>query len=755
MEPEPRSISSGCVRYERTPGAVPSASSFLTDAGNAVCSNSTASGDTVSNAACGKLTIDAAMHLHHHPLCLNGRTWPLARPSESFFRASRGQNRPKPACIDVEHGQKSICRSTSTFMRMQLALLLSIAGLANATRAIAQRAEENAVTVASDAFGTTIGSQIIGLYSSTDARGFSPQQAGNIRIEGLYFDQQTTNMTACIVRETSMRIGIAAQSYSFPSPTGIADLSLRTPGDSRAFSGIISRGPFDGLNILLEQQIPVIADKLSVDVCAAYVQNINVEEYDRRDSTFAFGSTLRWRPSSKTEIIPFWSYVAGGDHEPLPGVYTDGTVPLPLFREQNLGSQTWTSQAWRMTNLGVILKSALGEHWQLIVGTFYSGERDPLSFDPYLELTSNGMASSYVDATPMQIAQSTSGEIRLQRSWTQGSHRHQVLITTRGRSPERTYGGDDDIYLGTTHLTNQIQVPEPLISFSPRSQDDTRQVDFGMSYEELWSNIGSAAFGVLRSSYVRTISSPGLMPQTTRDKPTLINLRLALELHRDLVAYSSFTQGLEDSALAPVSAVNRGEPPSATRTSQVDGGIRYAPGKLQLILGVFDIHKPYLNLDSNDVYRPIGNLRTKGLENSLSYSNSGLTLLGGVVALRPTVERTALEFGATGSEPLGPVPLTLTANVDYAPPDWGPWAASLQWSRLSSRYATNDNDVRLPALATLGAGVRYQWKIGAKSCTIRVDGSNLTNAQGLQLSNLGLVLPELGRSVALTLEADL
>src|ERR1700728_1938273 len=73
-----------------------------------------------------------------------------------------------------------------------------------------QRAEDNVVTAAEDAFGTSIGLQSVGLYSQNDARGFDPQQAGNLRIEGLYFDQETFATSPCMVRETAMRIGIAA-----------------------------------------------------------------------------------------------------------------------------------------------------------------------------------------------------------------------------------------------------------------------------------------------------------------------------------------------------------------------------------------------------------------------------------------------------------------------------------------------------------------------------------------------------------------
>ena len=69
-----------------------------------------------------------------------------------------------------------------------VAAILALAAVASAQ---AQRADENAIVAASDAFGTSVGLQTVGLYSPTNARGFNPAQAGNLRIEGLYFDQQT------------------------------------------------------------------------------------------------------------------------------------------------------------------------------------------------------------------------------------------------------------------------------------------------------------------------------------------------------------------------------------------------------------------------------------------------------------------------------------------------------------------------------------------------------------------------------------
>ena len=151
----------------------------------------------------------------------------------------------------------------------------------------------------------------------------------------------------------------------------------------------------------------------------------------------------------------------------------------------------------------------------------------------------------------------------------------------------------------------------------------------------------------------------------------------------------------------------------------------------------------------------MGLLRYRGVESSFSYSNdAGLTVLLGGVLLQPRVDRVFPEPGATGNVPLGPVPLTVTANVDYAPPRWGPWAASLQWNRLSSRVATTDDSIYLPALATLSAGVRYHWTLRSRPWTIRFDGFNLTDAHGLHVSSLDEVVPEPRRRFMLTIATD-
>src|SRR6185503_13084270 len=83
--------------------------------------------------------------------------------------------------------------------------------------AFAQRADDNALAEAQDAFGTTVGIETIGLYAPDEVRGFSALDAGNERLDGLYFDLQTP-LTDHAIDSTAMRVGISSQGYPLPAP---------------------------------------------------------------------------------------------------------------------------------------------------------------------------------------------------------------------------------------------------------------------------------------------------------------------------------------------------------------------------------------------------------------------------------------------------------------------------------------------------------------------------------------------------------
>src|SRR5688572_22110118 len=174
--------------------------------------------------------------------------------------------------------------------------------LASATPAWGQRTGENAVASAQDAFGTSVGNERVGLYFPQSARGFSPVQAGNVRINGMYFDFQA-DLNQRLISGSNVRVGLTAQGYPFPAPTGVADFSLRLPGSEAVASTVAGIGPFGGPRLEVDAQLPV-TETLGIAGGVGVNQQGLVHGGDQR--LLSAGLAARWRPAKDIEIIPFW-----------------------------------------------------------------------------------------------------------------------------------------------------------------------------------------------------------------------------------------------------------------------------------------------------------------------------------------------------------------------------------------------------------------------------------------------------------------
>ena len=327
----------------------------------------------------------------------------------------------------------------------------------------------------------------------------------------------------------------------------------------------------------------------------------------------------------------------------------------------------------------------------------------------------------------------------------------------RGRSVERYYGGDSILGLGSVSIYRGESVPAPGLAFSALSLDEVRQAGVGASYNERWKGVGTLSLGVLETDYRRTLDIPGSPASAERTSQVLPTASFTLDAGKHATAYASYTRGLEDSVNAPTSSVNRGEPVPATPTWQVDGGLRVLPrNDLQLLLGLFKVHKAYFSMDAAGRYGQLGDISSRGVEASATLSAlHGLKVVAGLVLLRPEVDRHTAASGGAGTVPVGPAPRTINVNVDYAPARWGRWAAALQWTSLSSRVVTNNDQIELPPLSMLNVSVRYRLRLFNRPCSTRLDVANATDETGLTISSLYAVFPVLRRNYTLTLATDI
>jgi iron complex outermembrane receptor protein len=624
--------------------------------------------------------------------------------------------------------------------------------------ALAQRSGDSIVSSASDAFGTTLGYDAIGLYSAANTRGFSPQQAGNLRIEGLYFDQQAWSTNPCLVHESAIRVGLAAQAIGFVSPTGVVDLKLDAPTDAAGGNLSVYSGPYDGYGMMLEAQQPLAA-RTSATACASYDSNFDAE-LARHGDARAVSIILRTRPDAETEIVPFWAINEGSMRLITPQFYTDGVVAPPSFAAEQLPAWHGSQQAFFGETAGLIVRHGFGHGRRLVAGLFRSVEEDPSgSYPEYLLGDAANVVRQVVDYAPALSARSTSGEIRLEQLQDMGHLQVRAIALLRGRAATRDFGGDILYDFGTVPFDQAA--PQELPAMPPprpTSIDETRQVDAGALIGVRAAGVGQVELSILRAHYQRSITAAQTDVQapaaSTRTAPWLPALALTFDRWHGTTLYASATQGLEDAAVAPVTATNRGEPPPATRTRQTDAGVQLGGGgALTTVAGMFEIRKAYFNLDASGIYRQLGTVAHRGIETSLRYGDEQFRAVTGAVFQRT---RFVAEGGAAalGTDGLDAVPWYAMANLDYAPARWPGWSTSARWTYVSSRPATLLANRGLPPYSTFGAGIRYASNRGGHAWSVRLDAFNLGDARGLHLTNVGLATPELGRRFSLTLSID-
>jgi len=625
----------------------------------------------------------------------------------------------------------------------------------------AQRADENAVRAAQDAFGTSIGLERIGLYSDGDARGFSPVAAGNIRLEGLYIDNPA-GFSSRLVGGSTVRVGIAAQGYPFPAPTGLADYVLREVGDKEVVSVGGQVGPFGSLAFSLDTQQPFLDGRLGF--AGGLSLRRDEQTPDARVDIYGAGGLLRWQANERLLIQPFAVVTDMPSITNTPQVFTDGLTEPPPSPGRNLSPDWVRAEAFRPL-YGTVATWQATDAWTVKVGLFRAENQIDRQRTILLTNTqADGSVDRFVTAGRDQSVVSTSGEVRGTWSGEEGRRRHALHLSLRGRAADRAYGGGVLQALGPGNLYEDASdLPEPTFDFGPLSHDEVRQTTLGVAYSGVWAGRGELRLGVQRADYQKTVFAPGRPVVVSTDTPWLYDAALAVPMTTRLSAYAGYTVGLEESPAAPQNAVNRNEAPPALRTSQRDAGIRYRliPG-VTLVAGVFDVAKPYFNLDPAKIYRELGEVRHRGVELSLAGSPiEGLSVVAGAILLDAEVSGELVELGQIGRRPVGRTERQLRLNADYRLP-WHP-ALSVDVAIASNgdlaassapQPTLGGGQFTVAGRTTLDLGTRWRFQFREARAMARLQVQNVTDNQDWDVGSNGAFQMSNPRRLSLTVAAD-
>lgn len=678
----------------------------------------------------------------------------LTRLYRSFLAPAIGSFRRSPS--SGEHATAAPQESGAA-SRILASVLLCAAGCGQVDSAHAQRAAENAVAEANDAFGTTVGREAVGLYTSGDARGFSPTTAGNLRIGGMYFDMASSGPPADhVVRGSTVHVGIGAQGFPFPAPTGVVDFQLRRPGDDPSASMLLGIASYDQAYAEFDAHAPVIADTLSFGGGLGYSRNSGYQ-YAHHSDELSFGANASWRPTDAISVTPFWSGRNHRDNGAKPTVFI-GTNGVPRYRASRLPRQSWADWSSNSRNSGVLVNAVLSDSWLLELGAFRSGTTSPdTNFVFLTSVDGLGRGDYAIAFVPAQGTNSNSGEVRLTKTFETSRIRSNVYLSVRGRDRSSDYGGDDLRNLGSGTTTFVPQLPKPDYLGGPMTRVSAEQVTPAVAYQGIWREVGQLSLGLQKSYYRRTIAAPDAAEVSSRSRPWLYNAATALFATPRLVFYGSATRGFEEVGVAPTIAMNRDEAVPAQLTRQVDAGLRYQfTPTLQLVAGAFRISKPYFDLDGANFYRQVGSTSNRGFELSLSGAlTEQLTVVAGYTYIDPEVRLEASASGrSTTAVAVGPTPGLLRANLQYQMARISGLVLDAGIERTSSRYARYP-EIHLPSVTTLDMGARYSTKLFDKAATWRLRLGNVTGEYGVTAQASGQLMPLDGRNFALSLAVDL
>jgi len=457
--------------------------------------------------------------------------------------------------------------------RLSLNALLLAACTFGAAPAFAQQghAGDNAITQAEDAFGFSVGRETLGIYNAQNARGFSPTSAGNVRIQGLYFDPisgfaNPGGLPSTLVDSVSIKVGLSAQGYPFAAPSGIVDQALRLPGAESGASTVTNFDNYGSVGIEVDGSLVV-----SKQLAFAYgVIGSHVEFHDGTSNWNHTESLLaRWRPSPNIEIVPFWSLY--NDYDDEAGIFYVPAGPfLPkMAKIRHYEGPSWSDFRFTDTVAGVIGSASLGTNWLLRLGAFRTLNYARTGFANLLVDEQPGGTGERIEfADPPSKSRSISGEMRLTHSIADGPRLHVIHLSVRERDARREFGGSAFVDFGPGRVGETVDVPEPSFDFDELSHDHLVQTTYGVAYDGRWKNVGEISFGLSRAQFRKTTTIPEIPVAVSRSNPWLYNGTAAANLIKNVTVYAGYARGLEESGLAPPNAVNRNAPLPVIITQQ-------------------------------------------------------------------------------------------------------------------------------------------------------------------------------------------
>jgi iron complex outermembrane recepter protein len=593
--------------------------------------------------------------------------------------------------------------------------------------ASAQRADTTAAAEADDAFGLSVAGETIGLYSDKYVRGFSPVNAGNLRLDGLYVDRQG-EFTERFFADVAVRVGATALETPLPAPSGIADYSLRRPEADAVLSiagGVASFGsPFIDLDWTVGGE-----EGLALAAGASLYPDEN-EKHGGDGRYYVWFLSPSWVAASGLRVTAYASEARYEDYESPLAYYTAGPWRPPRVSRGSYLGQAWAGDTGEDHNYGLIVDRASLGKWTFKLGVFRSewvGEREVFQYLDAVTDVGDGLFGAIL--YPERDYGSWSGELQAGRDFEVAADwRASLLLSLRGRDVRVRAPLEADPVEATYQAGGPVPpLIEPGLDGGPDDRESISQLTPGTMMRLAWRDRLQLQLGVQRADYRREVTS-GLTGESAaiEERPWMGAASASFALDNGLRAYAAYARGFEDSGTAPSFAENAGEVLPASRTEQWDAGLRWPLGAdTDLVASVFRLERPNRALDASGRFGLSGLIRNEGVElSAVSHPLEGLSLVAGLLVQRPRM--------VDAPEGIGPLAVAIPeysgiVEVDYEPASWRGFGIGISVASNGAAEAKADNSVETEGYTAVDAGVRYSFDVRNTPVSVRASVTNVTD----------------------------
>lgn len=608
----------------------------------------------------------------------------------------------------------------------------------------ARDAQGSATRAAEDAFGATVGINQVGLYSPYQTRGFDLNATGGaFRIDGFYFHPAALPSDS-LVSGSAIHVGIAATALDLSSPTGVVGYRLREPGARNALSLTAGTRGFGSPS--LEAQADLVSGNGTWDLTAyGFVSPEERWSNGQDGSRYDIGAVARWMPGPATRLRLFAGLSRDSYDGDLAVLPQDAANPPPLRVRRHYGPD-WARTRTTSGNFGALFEHRWGD-WSLGASAIRSTRNASPADTVVLEVDGAGLARSTVYHTPSVDIRSDSVEAKLFRSLRFAGARHRIGVALRQRKSTSDRTDSVAIPAGTFPVAGTpVDVPRPdLPEDVPSTRDTVDQRILSATYALSAGDGFELRLGIHRNRYEKTVRRPSGTPSAQRDTSWLYSASALWNPTSRLHLFASYVSGLEESGLAPDAALNRGAvlPPVEARQYEVGARFDLTP-RLGLIVAGLDIRKPIYGLRADMIYAPVGTVRHRGIEASLTGELTPTTrVVLGANLVRPRISGELVEAGLVNPVAPGVSRFNGTIAVEQKVTDR--WSLDGYLLYEGSRRRDNLGATDVAGVPFAIAGTRYDWSVGKTPLSLRVQLVNALGRKGYYATPYGPLVPITGQ----------